>query len=302
MSSLVAKSELEQCPDLRKKVNRLIPIPSCLSWGVVSEVISKERPLVPIPVSSLLRQIWQAIGRWSEFWLQHCSKSFARSDLFSRNSRSAGRCQFKIPIITLLVNARPALPESIESKANLANLVRQSWSQNTDQRPTARQIRRRLGLVRVVFLSKPHLCRFLDYLVRGLVCAFFLKFELLSDLVIRMDTPSVDSICRCSSRFWCRSLRIMPCKPFKDKFDARSFGPISCLVVLSSVIASILPWRVVLLWDCYADRCFLVPVNNGLFCPFTLISHLSWTNVSLLDRQASRLDGRLQSCCLWLHV
>ena len=58
-------------------------------------------------------------------------------------------------IFAILNGSRPVLPESIESKADLASLVRQSWSQNADQRPTARQICRRLGLVRVVFLSKP---------------------------------------------------------------------------------------------------------------------------------------------------
>jgi len=60
-------------------------------------------------------------------------------------------------IFAILNGNRPVLPESIESKVDLANLVRQSWSQNPDQRPTARQICRRLGLVRVVFLWKPHL-------------------------------------------------------------------------------------------------------------------------------------------------
>ena len=50
-------------------------------------------------------------------------------------------------IFAILNGSRPVLPESIESKANLANLVRQSWSQNADQRPTARQICRRLALV-----------------------------------------------------------------------------------------------------------------------------------------------------------
>ena len=80
------------------------------------------------------------------------------------------------------------LPESIESKANLANLVRQSWSENADQRPTARQICRRLRLVRAVFRRNRISDRFLDNLVRGLVSAFFLKFESLSDFVIRMDT------------------------------------------------------------------------------------------------------------------
>ena len=50
-------------------------------------------------------------------------------------------------IFAILNGSRPVLPESIESKANLANLVTQSWSQNADQRPTARQICRRLGLV-----------------------------------------------------------------------------------------------------------------------------------------------------------
>ena len=80
------------------------------------------------------------------------------------------------------------LPESIESKANLANLVRQSWSQSADQRPTARQICRRLGLVRAVSLSNHISDRILDNLVRGLVGAFFLQSESLSDLVIRMDT------------------------------------------------------------------------------------------------------------------
>ena len=60
-------------------------------------------------------------------------------------------------ISAILNGSRPVLPESIESTADLANLVRQSWSQNPDQRPTARQICRRLGLVRVVFLLKPDL-------------------------------------------------------------------------------------------------------------------------------------------------
>ena len=39
-------------------------------------------------------------------------------------------------IFAILNGSRPVLPESIESKADLANLVRQSWSQNPDQRPT----------------------------------------------------------------------------------------------------------------------------------------------------------------------
>jgi len=49
-------------------------------------------------------------------------------------------------IFAILNGSRPVLPESIESKVDLVNLVRQSWSQNPDQRPTARKICRRLGL------------------------------------------------------------------------------------------------------------------------------------------------------------
>ena len=60
-------------------------------------------------------------------------------------------------IFAILNGSRPVLPEYIENKSDLANLVRLSWSENADQRPTARQICRRLGLVRVNFLSKPHL-------------------------------------------------------------------------------------------------------------------------------------------------
>jgi hypothetical protein len=91
-------------------------------------------------------------------------------------------------IFAILNGNRPVLPESIESKADLANLVRQSWSQNPDQRPTARQICRRLGLVRVVFFRSHISDRFPDNLVWGLVCAFFLKFKSLSDPVVRVDT------------------------------------------------------------------------------------------------------------------
>jgi hypothetical protein len=92
-------------------------------------------------------------------------------------------------IFAILNGSRPVLPESIESKAHLGNLVRESWSQNPDQRPTARQICRRLGLVRVVFLSNHISDRFLDNLVRGLVCCiFYINFESLPDLVIRVDT------------------------------------------------------------------------------------------------------------------
>ena len=112
----------------------------------------------------------------------HPEKIFAGEQPFNEK-KSDGNVIFAI-----LNGSRPVLPESIESKANLANLVRQSWSENADQRPTARQICRRLRLVRAVFRRNRISDRFLDNLVRGLVSAFFLKFESLSDFVIRMDT------------------------------------------------------------------------------------------------------------------
>jgi len=84
-------------------------------------------------------------------YLRTSKKIFAGEQPFNEK-KSDGNVIFAI-----LNGNRPVLPESIESKVDLANLVRLSWSQNPDQRPTARQICRRLGLVRVVFLWKPHL-------------------------------------------------------------------------------------------------------------------------------------------------
>ncbi|EDR02190.1 uncharacterized protein LACBIDRAFT_309898 [Laccaria bicolor S238N-H82] len=49
-------------------------------------------------------------------------------------------------IFAILNGNRPTLPEFFESKSDLAKLVQQCWSQNPDQRPTARQICRSLGL------------------------------------------------------------------------------------------------------------------------------------------------------------
>lgn len=49
-------------------------------------------------------------------------------------------------IFAILSGNRPPLPEFFENKTDLAKLVEQCWSQNPDQRPTARQICRRLGL------------------------------------------------------------------------------------------------------------------------------------------------------------
>lgn len=107
-------------------------------------------------------------------------------------------------------------------------------------------------------------------------------------------------ICRCSfsnvAIFCAQSYHFLPFKGF----DARSFGPISFLVVLSRTIGICPSRKTRSALDCYAATCFLVPVKNGLVCPFTSISHVSSTNVAP-DRQASRLDRRLQSCHLWLH-
>ena len=103
-------------------------------------------------------------------------------------------------ISAILNGSRPVLPESIESKANLANLVRQSWSQNPDQRPTARQICRGLGLVRVVFLLKPHLWPVSRQLGTGIgLLHFFLNSN--RSLTLSLAWTLFADICHCSSRF-----------------------------------------------------------------------------------------------------
>ena len=57
-------------------------------------------------------------------------------------------------IISAILNrTHPVLPESIESMADLVNLIRQSWSQNPKKRRTAHQICHGLGLVRVLSFS-----------------------------------------------------------------------------------------------------------------------------------------------------
>ena len=80
----------------------------------------------------------------------HPDKIFAGEQPFNEKKSDSS------VIFAILNGNRPALPEFFENKTNLAKLVEQCWSQNPDQRPTARQICRRLGLVRVVFLLRLH--------------------------------------------------------------------------------------------------------------------------------------------------
>ena len=103
-------------------------------------------------------------------------------------------------ISAILNGSRPVLPESIERSADLANLVRQSWSQNAEQRPTARQICRGLGLVWVVFLSKPHLWPVSRQLGTGIgLLHFFLNSN--HSLTLSLAWTLFADICHCSSRF-----------------------------------------------------------------------------------------------------